>query len=125
MAYDQFTADRIKTFLEQAKVDYLSKPMMGGLLFMVDGKMFCGIHYDKKKQMDLLMARIHPERMEEAFNKEGCLPMDFTGRKMKGFVFVTSEGYDAEADLSYWLQLCLDFNPFAKASKKKKKATKS
>ncbi|MCH9661773.1 MAG: TfoX/Sxy family protein [Bacteroidetes bacterium] len=121
MAYDQFTADRIKIFLDQARVDYLFKPMMGGLLFMVNDKMFCGIHFDKKKEMDLLMARIDPEKMEEAFTKHGCLPMDFTGRKMKGFVFVTPEGYDADSDLDYWLQLCLDFNPFAKASKKRKK----
>ncbi len=46
--------------------------------------------------------------------------MDFTGRSIKGYVFVTPEGFDMEEDLDYWLQLCLDFNPLAKASKKRK-----
>ncbi|MDC8003718.1 TfoX/Sxy family protein [Aureisphaera galaxeae] len=121
MAYDQYTADRIKNFLETRKVDYYAKSMMGGLLFMVDEKMFCGIHYDKKKQTDLLMARIGEDAAEEAMQKEGCHPMDFTGRPMKGYVFVTPDGYDSEEDMEYYLQKCLDFNPLAKASKKRKK----
>jgi len=46
--------------------------------------------------------------------------MDFTGRPMKGYVFITPDGFDLDIDLEYWLQLCLDFNPLAKRSKKKK-----
>ncbi|MBX2829396.1 MAG: TfoX/Sxy family protein [Flavobacteriaceae bacterium] len=121
MAYDQYTADRIKNFLEHRKVDYYAKAMMGGLLFMVDEKMYCGIHYDKKKQTDLLMARIGEDAAIEAMQKDGCHPMDFTGRPMKGYVFVTPDGYDSEEDLEYYLQKCLDFNPLAKRSKKRKK----
>ena len=121
MAYDQYTAERITTFFENAKVDFYKKPMMGGLVFMVDNKMCCGIHYDKKKVTDLLMARIGPDMMPDASHKKGCLPMDFTGRPMKGYVFITPEGYDLDEDLKYWLQLCLDFNPLAKASPKRKK----
>lgn len=45
--------------------------------------------------------------------------MDFKGRPMKDYVFVTEEGFDLEYDLNHWIQLCLDFNPFAKASKKR------
>lgn len=88
---------------------------------MVDDKMLCGMHFDKKKQADLLMARIGEEAALEALKKENCFPMDLTGRRMKGFVFITPEGYDLDKDLAYWLQLCIDFNPLAKASKKKKK----
>ncbi len=121
MAYDQYTADRIKNFLETRKVEYYAKPMMGGLLFMVDEKMYCGIHFDKKKKTDLLMARIGEDAATEALQKEGCHPMDFTGRPMKGYVFVTPDGYDSEDDMEYYLQKCLDFNPLAKASKKRKK----
>jgi len=123
MAYDQFTADRIKGFFDQAKVTYYTKNMMGGLVFMVDNKMCCGIHYSKKKETDLLMARVGEAAMETAQQYKGYLPMDFTGRPMKGYVFVTPEGYDLESDLAYWLQLCLDFNPLAKASPKRKKKT--
>jgi hypothetical protein len=46
--------------------------------------------------------------------------MDFTGRPMKGYIFVTPDGLDSDKSLSYWLDLCLAFNPLAKASKKKK-----
>jgi len=46
--------------------------------------------------------------------------MDFTGRPMKGYIFVTPEGFDSEDELDYWMKLCLAFNPEAKSSKKKK-----
>ena len=56
--------------------------------------------------------------MEEAFTKTGCAPMDFTGRPMKGYVFVKPEGFDMDEDLEYWIDLALKFNPQAKKSKK-------
>jgi len=121
MAYDPYTADRITVFFKKAKVGFYKKPMMGGLVFMVDNKMCCGIMYNKKKETDLLMARIGPEAMDNALQRDGCVPMDFTGRPMKGYVFVTPDGYDLEEDLNYWLHLCLAFNPLAKASRKRKK----
>ncbi len=119
MAYNEFLADRIHQFFKEKKVNYHTRKMMGGLCFMVDDKMCCGIHFDKKKETDLIMARVGPDAMDEALGKEGCLPMDFTGRPMKGFVFVTPDGFDLDKDLEYWLQLCLDFNPLAKRSKKR------
>jgi hypothetical protein len=67
-----------------------------------------------------LMARIDPAIHEEALAKKGCVEMDFTGKPMKGFVFIEPEGIDKDSDLQYWMQLCIDFNPMAKASKKKK-----
>ena len=45
--------------------------------------------------------------------------MDITGRPMKGFAFIDPKGFDLEKDLEYWIQLAIDFNPFAKSSKKK------
>ena len=93
---------------------------MGGLIFMVDDKMFCGIHYCKKKETHLLMARIGEKASTDGLAREGCHPMDFTGRPMKGFVFVTPDGFDRDEDLEYWIQLCFEFNPQATASKKKK-----
>ena len=50
--------------------------------------------------------------------RPGCKPMDFTGRPMKGYVFVDPAGTDTEAALREWLQLALDFNSKAKSSKK-------
>ncbi len=120
MAYDEFLADRIKNILNEKRVSFLAKPMMGGLLFMVDDKMFCGVLFDKRKQTDLLMVRIGEEASIEALTKEGAHPMDFTGRPMKGYVFVGPIGFDMDDDLEYWIQLCINFNPLAKSSKKKK-----
>ena len=121
MAYDEFIADRIKRVLNEKKVNFTNKKMMGGLIFQVDEKMLCGIHIDKKYGDTLLMARIGEEVYEKVKDKEEVLPMDFTGRPMRGYVFVTPDGIDLDEDLEYWIQLALDFNPFAKASKKKKK----
>lgn len=45
--------------------------------------------------------------------------MDFTGKRMKGFVYVDESGFNSQKDLAFWVDLCLEFNPLAKASKKK------
>lgn len=121
MAYDEFLADRIRQSLQQKKVDFYEKKMMGGLIFFVDNKMLCGIHIDKKYGDSLLMARVGEEAYLRHINRKECLPMDFTGRPMKGYLFITPDGFDFDEDLGYWIQLALDFNPFAKASKKRKK----
>ncbi len=112
MAYNEELADRVRTaFAHQKAVE--EKKMMGGLTFMVNGKMCVGILKDE------LMARIDPEVYESALQKNGCREMNFTGKPMKGFIFVGSKGTSTEKDLSYWIDLALDFNKKAKASKKK------
>ncbi|WP_406684004.1 TfoX/Sxy family protein [Seonamhaeicola sp. MEBiC1930] len=121
MAYDEYFADRIRQQLKEKKANFSELKMMGGLCFKLDNKMLCGIHIDKKYGDSLLMARIGEEAYLKELEKEVCLPMDFTGRPMKGYIFVTPEGFDSEADLSYWLDLCITFNPLAKASKPRKK----
>ena len=87
--------------------------MMGGLCFMVDGKMCVGVDRER------LMARLDPEVYEEVLGREGCGPMDFTGRPMRGFVYIGEAGHGAEEGLKFWLELALDFNPRAKSSKKR------
>ena len=119
MPYDEYLADRIRRTLNEKHAPFAEMKMMGGLLFKVDEKMLCGIHIDKKFGDSLLMARIGEEIYEKELENDKCLPMDFTGRPMKGYIFVTPQGFDSEDDLSYWIDLCLAFNPKAKASKKK------
>lgn len=92
---------------------------MGGYCFFVDDKMCVGLDIDKATGQDRLMARIGEEKMQAALQKTGCRSMDITGRPMKGFVFVDPEGFDLDADLEYWVRLCVEHNPFAKSSKKK------
>ncbi len=120
MAYDEFIADRIRRAFSEMKADVSELKMMGGLLFKMNEKMLCGIHIDKKYGDTLLMARIGEEVYLEELEKENTLPMDFTGRPMKGYIFVNPDGIDMEDDLKYWLQLCIDFNPLASKKRKKK-----
>ena len=77
---------------------------------MINDKMSCGIHIDKKYGDSLLMAKIGVEAYKTEIEKEFCLPMDFTGRPMKGYIFVIPEGFDMEADLEYWIDKVLEFN---------------
>jgi TfoX/Sxy family transcriptional regulator of competence genes len=114
MAYNEDLADKIRLLLTD-NFQTEEKKMMGGLTFMVNGKMCVGIVNDD------LMARISPEVYDTALTKKGCRPMDFTGKPMKGFVFIAPEGIQKAADLQYWVDLALDFNKEAKASPKKKK----
>ena len=113
MAYDEFLEERISTLLDRKKIPYITKKMMGGLCYMVDDKMCVGI---VKAQ---LMARIDPEVYEDCLKKDGCSEMNFTGRPLKGMVFVDPMSIDREEDLEEWVDLCLEFNPKAKSSKKK------
>lgn len=115
MAYDEYLGERISNHLQTKKVVFEARKMMGGLCFMVNDKMCLGV------VKDTLMARIGEEAYIEAIKREGCKEMDFTGRPMKGYVFVTPDGIDMDEDLEYYINLALKFNPLAKASKKRKK----
>jgi TfoX/Sxy family transcriptional regulator of competence genes len=114
MAYNESLAARVIQVLEARNVRFTEKRMFGGLCFMVDEKMLMGVEKAR------LMVRIDPEDEAKALKRKGASPMDFTGRVMKGYLFVDEKGVDLDKDLEYWVDLCLAFNPKAKASKKKK-----
>jgi TfoX/Sxy family transcriptional regulator of competence genes len=116
MAYDEQLAVRVRKFFDQRAVSFEEKRMMGGLCFLVKGKMCVGVEQER------LMARINPDIYEKALGRKGCVPMDFTGRPMRGFVFVNAEGLVSDRDLASWLELALEFNPLAKSSKKGRKS---
>ena len=85
--------------------------MMGGLCFMVNGKMCVGVEKNR------LMARIRPDAYEDALKCKGCRPMDITGRPMRGFVFVEPEALKTAKDLRFWVELALAYNSTAKKSR--------
>jgi TfoX/Sxy family transcriptional regulator of competence genes len=114
MAFNEELAQRIRERLEHLE-NVEEKLMMGGLAFMVNGKMCVGVIKDE------IMCRIDPEEMPRALERQGARPMDFTGRPMKGYLQVDETGLRKNADFDFWINLCLDFNPKARASKKKKK----
>lgn len=118
MAYNEQQADRIRTVLYRKDVAFSEKKMFSGICFMVDDKMCCGTHTDKKTGEEMLLCRVGDEAWEMALEQPHCIPMEFTGKSMKGYVFVLEAGCAADKDLDQWLQWCLDFNPKAKKSKK-------
>ena len=119
MAYNENTVQRVREIFAGKGIDSAEKKMFSGVCFMVDGKMCCGTHTDKKSGEDLLMCRIGEQAYEKAFEDNNVIPMEFTGKPMKGYIYVNEAGFRNTASLNHWLQLCLDYNPLAKASKKK------
>ncbi len=102
MAYDEGFAQRIREQLQEIpSVD--EKKMFGGLCFMVSGHMCCGIVEDK------LMARIGPVNYESLLKKDHTQKMDFTGKPMKGMIYVEPEGLKSEKELEFWVNKCLEF----------------
>ena len=77
--------------------------MFGGLAFLRDGRMFCGIANDE------LMVRVGPDRYEQALGKPHVRPMDFTGRPMTGYVYVAPAGRRTDAALRAWVNLSASF----------------
>lgn len=112
MAYNQKLAARIRKRLADLNTE--EKEMMGGLTFMVNGKMCVGIIKDE------LMCRIDPDHHDAAIEKTGCRTMDFTHRPMKGYVMIDETGMKSKTDFDYWTGLALAYNDKAKSSKKKK-----
>ena len=77
--------------------------MFGGLAFLQDGKMFVGI------LGETLMARVGPEHYEDALALPQVRPMDFTGKPMKGYVYIDAPGIEDDAQLAAWVNWCAAF----------------
>ncbi len=113
MAYHEKLADMTRELISLTQKNVQEKAMFGGLCFMVNDKMCVGVEKDR------LMVRLDHARYDEALEMEGCRPMDFTGRVMKGFVFVDAEAVTTKKKLSYWIRLALEYNRTAPLSRKK------
>lgn len=115
MAYNEKLADQVREIIAAEHSNVEEKKMFGGLCFMVNDKMCVGVEKER------LMVRLDPEKYEEVIDREGCKPMDFTGKVMKGYVFVDIDALNTKKKLQYWMDLALAYNKIAKPSKKKKK----
>ena len=96
MAYDEGLAERVRDVLAD-RPDIVEKKMFGGLPFMLQGNMSCGVLEDD------LLVRVGPDAHEAALARPHARPMEFTGRSMKGMVFVGPEGLESDEDLSKWV----------------------
>jgi TfoX/Sxy family transcriptional regulator of competence genes len=99
MPYDEGLAERIRLLLHDDTYQADGKKMFGGLAFLRGGKMFLGIIGDD------LMVRVGPEQYEQALTRPGAREMDFTGRPMRGYVFVGPAGLEDDAELAEWVRL--------------------
>ena len=96
MAYDDGLADRVRKALHD-RDDTEERKMFGGITFMVAGRMACGVVHDD------LMVRVGPDGHEAALTEPHTRPMDFTGRPMRGMVYVEPAGTRSDSDLARWV----------------------
>ncbi|MGG7664468.1 TfoX/Sxy family protein [Dyadobacter sp. BHUBP1] len=113
MAFNETLSDRIREALSEQE-NVIEKRMFGGVCFMVNDKMCVGVIGED------MMCRVGEEAFDSAIERPGCREMDFASRPMKGYVYVSDEGMRTREDFQYWINLCMAYNPQAKASKKKK-----
>ncbi len=119
MAYSKQTAQRVRDFLDSQNIPFEEKKMFMGICWMVNDKMLCGTHNDKQNGESLMLFRISDEACQQAIEQKKASYMEMGDRKMKNYILVSPKGYQNDAELAYWLRLCLAYNPLAKSSKKK------
>ena len=102
MAYDERLAKRVRAILSD-RTDLREQKMFGGIAFMIGDKMCVGVTNDD------LMVRLSVDDHEGALKRPHVRPMDFTGRPMKGFVFVGPEGVKTPRQVQAWVNRALDY----------------
>ena len=96
MAYSEELVERIRKAFGRTH-GVTEKKMFGGVCFLVNGNMSCGVAKDE------LMVRVGPEAYEECLSQKHVREMDFTGKPLKGMVYVNSRGIRSDQDLKYWV----------------------
>jgi hypothetical protein len=102
MAFDEGVAQRLREMFADT-TDVVEKKMFGGIAFMVSGNMCCGVLGEE------LMARVGPEQYQRALKEPYVREMDFTGKPLKGFVYVGVQGFTSDEDLESWVGRCAQF----------------
>ena len=102
MPYDEPLAEHIQALIGKRR-GVTEKRMFGGLGFLLNGNMCCGVVKGR------IMLRLGPEGAEAALKQPHTEPMDFTGKPMKSMVYVLPAGYEADADLALWVETAVRF----------------
>ena len=116
MAFDHLIAERIAVLLDRREIEYGRKHMFGGLAFMIGGKMSICVVGDE------IVVRCILERFETLIEELNMREMDFTGRPMKGFVYVEPGGFETESQLDRLVDIADEFGRLGVVGKKKKKS---
>jgi len=102
MAFDAELADRIRQVLPGNRA-ISERKMFGGLAFLMNGHMFCGVVKDD------LMVRLGEEATEAALSRPHTRPMDFTGKPLKSMIYIDAGGLDSDESLRSWVECALKF----------------
>ena len=102
MAYSENLAMDIRRVIG-GQPGMTEKQMFGGLSFLLNGNLACGVIQDE------MIVRVGPEATEEALARPHTRPFDFTGKPMKGWIVVRPEGYASDDDLRGWVRRGVDF----------------
>jgi TfoX/Sxy family transcriptional regulator of competence genes len=97
MAYDKGLAQRVRELFEE-EPGFNEKKMFGGICFLMNGNMACGILNED------LIVRVGPDKYSELLKLPHVRQFDITGRPMKGWVMVSCEGYESDRDLARWVK---------------------
>jgi TfoX/Sxy family transcriptional regulator of competence genes len=97
MAYSEELATRVRAAFP-AETQVQERKMFGGLAFLLGGHMGCGILGDR------LMVRVPPQEHEQTLSEPHVKVMDFTGKPMRGFIYVEPAGIESEAALAQWVR---------------------
>ena len=117
MAYNEKLASRISSLLKSQR-GVKEKKMFGGICYMLKDKMMCGIVKDD------LMVRCLEDRYETLLKRPHAGIMDFTGRTMRGFLYISGKGIKTNEQLQNWLDIGIEYAIKSPPKKKKKKAVK-
>ncbi|MCB0820419.1 MAG: TfoX/Sxy family protein [Bacteroidetes bacterium] len=109
MAYSKELASRIRKLLSDANVTEEIE-MMGGLVFMVNGRMSIGIKQEKGSGLDKLMLKLGQAEITKWADEAECEPVDLGGRKMKAFLYVSAQAFESDAELKTWVDRALQYN---------------
>ena len=116
MAFDDTLAQRVRKHFDSRR-DFVEKHMFGGVCFMIRGRMCCGI-IDSS-----LMVRLDPDDADRVADQPHVRPMDFTGKSMRGYLFVDAEGVATPKALKQWVDRCVahvETMPVKRAAAKKR-----
>jgi TfoX/Sxy family transcriptional regulator of competence genes len=102
MAYDKSLAARVRSIL-QDNPGLDEKQMFGGIAFLINGNMACGVHTDN------LIVRLDRDDYDDALTRPGAAVFDLTGKVMKGWLLITPDALEDDADLEGWVRQGVEF----------------
>ena len=102
MPYDEGVAQRVREAMTGLP-EVVEKKMFGGIAFMVRGNMCLGVTGEE------IMVRVGADGYKDAMNQSHAREMDFTGKPLKGFVYVAPKGFESDDDLQSWINRGMEF----------------